>query len=384
VVITIFNDNQERLKILQSIGATSSEQVELLTYNQNLFDHNRNQVISFPLPDEPHMVFWEKYHEEAKTRGVWPVLQEKLVQLQFPIQPGISHTESYQSAIRRGLPPSNATSEKGFCLQQPEALQLIIYPTSAGKIPLLYTGNRPDFIRLVQALAMRNEPASIPDSMGAQIVSGYNNWDRIFEYRQKWQQTNPVADWDIEFKRIIPQKELYQDTFIILSNNEYSGVPAPDLGLDEISWRKMSLVVRREHECTHYLTRRLFGTMRNNMLDELIADYAGIVATCGHYRADYFLRFLGLTDYPHSNIKGRIENYRGDPPLSNGALEVLKQLVIAAAHNIERFEVTTKLATQTDKVRLQMIIALTYLTLEELASESYDALLQQALKEYYF
>lgn len=46
------------------------------------------------------------------------------------------------------------------------------------------------------------------------------------------------------------------------------------------------------------------------MLDELIADYAGIVAAWGRYRADWFLRFVGLEDYPRYREGGRLQNYR--------------------------------------------------------------------------
>jgi hypothetical protein len=89
----------------------------------------------------------------------------------------------------------------------------------------------------------------------------------------------------------------------------------------------MSLVIRREHECAHYFTRRLFGSMRNNLLDELIADYAGITAAAGRFRADWCLRFLGA----------RLEIYRGNPPLSAGAFQILPALLKAAAENLERF-----------------------------------------------
>jgi hypothetical protein len=47
-----------------------------------------------------------------------------------------------------------------------------------------------------------------------------------------------------------------------------------------------------------YFTRRVFGSMRNNMLDELIADYIGIIEAMGTYQADWFLRFVGLEDFP--------------------------------------------------------------------------------------
>lgn len=382
MVIHIFGEENDRRRILESYGASPAEIRELMEYNRNLFLHPENgEPIKLPLPDESFMNTWRRYQQEAAASEAFGVLRKNLLQLQFPIREGISQSEEYCAAVNRGVLSGQIMEADGVQLDHPEDLQLIIHQTAAGKVPLLYTGNRPDFIRLVQALAMRNEPVAIPDSMGAQIVAGYNNWDRIEEYRRNWRQANPGGDWHDEFKRIIPQKELYQDTFIILSNNEYSGVPAQDMGLAENTWRQMSLVVRREHECTHYLTRRLFGIMRNNMLDELIADYAGLVGAFGYYRAAQFLRFLGLADYPQSKRVGRIENYRGNPPLSDGAFEILKQQVIKAAYNLELFARTETYHTFEYKGSLPVIIALSRLTMEELAADHCHILLQQALNE---
>lgn len=364
---------ENRVKVLKALAATTSEIDELLAYNQNVFDHEKSWEL--PLPDELHVATWERYRKEAETKGVFPILQSQLIQLQFPIEAGISNTEAYQAATRRGIPAAAA----GFSLEQPDALKLIIHQTPAGKIPLLYTESRQDFICLVQSLSRKNEPVPIPDSMGAQIVSGYNNWGRIREYRSQWEKVNPGSSWEEEFRRLIPRKELYQDTFIILSNNEYSGIPASQLGLEPSEWRRLSLIIRREHECAHYLTRRLFGSMRNNMFDELIADYAGIVEAFGRYRADISLRFIGLENFPQSRPGGRIENYRGNPPLSDGAFDLLKRLVVKAAHNLESFE-AERLKIQSDHSCLRMITALTRLTMEELGSDAGVGLLQEALK----
>ena len=69
-----------------------------------------------------------------------------------------------------------------------------------------------------------------------------------------------------------------------------------------------------EHECAHYLTKRVTGSMSNNLLDELLADYVGIVAAAGTYRGDWALEFLGLEDYPAYRNGARLQNYRGSPP----------------------------------------------------------------------
>ena len=39
---------------------------------------------------------------------------------------------------------------------------------------------------LIQALTARNEPVSIPASMGAMMVAGFNNWDRVRQLKELW------------------------------------------------------------------------------------------------------------------------------------------------------------------------------------------------------
>lgn len=258
----------------------------------------------------------------------------------------------------------------GLVLAVPESLELRIHQSLAGKIPVLIAGCRGDFISLVQALIYRNEPHPIPDSMGAVMVAGYNNWDRVQTYRQNWEQAQPQpvseVGWQLEFKRLIPQKPLYQDRFMILSCGGYSGVSAAEMGMSEPEWLRVSLAIRLEHECTHYFTRRLLNSMRNHLMDELIADYRGIVAgNGGNYRADWFLRFIGLEDFPVYRQGGRMENYRGDPSLSDGAFKVLQAVVKDAAENLERFHQNhaEELSHKVNQGRL--LIALTRLTLDE-------------------
>ena len=82
-------------------------------------------------------------------------------------------------------------------------------------------GGRTDFVALVRALTMRNEPGPVPASMGAYMVSGLNNWDRIVEHRRRWEAEGgdrSETGWQEEFRRLVPRKELYQDRFLIISD----------------------------------------------------------------------------------------------------------------------------------------------------------------------
>jgi hypothetical protein len=374
-----------RTNVLSCFGATATQVEELLVYNQNVFNHDTfTYPVKFPLPDETHVATWEEYAIAAKVVGAFEVLKQRLIQFQFPIQEGISHTEAYRAATRRGVAVDGMIEATGLVLQQPEKLQLILHQSLAGTIPVLLPGKREDFVSLIQALTKRNEPQPVPDSMGACIVSGFNNWDRIRQYRQKWSEensTNSETNWQKEFQHLIPQKQLYQDKFIILSDGCYSNISAKDMGLEERQWQHLSLTIRLEHECTHYFTRRLFKSMQNNIFDELIADYRGIVAAIGHYRADWFLHFLGLESFPNYRQGARLENYRGNPPLSDGAFEILQALVKTAAANLQHFHTEYKGDFTTLNNQPSILVALSYLTLEELASPEATLRIQKTLNK---
>jgi hypothetical protein len=354
---------------LARLGASPSEAAELAAYNENVFDLAAlTPGVRFPLPDEPFVAFWAAAEAAARQRGAVAVLGEHLPQLRFPIASGISATDSYRAATRRGVPPAEIPEATGLVLARPETVELVLHASPAGRIPLLIARGRAEFVALLQALARRNEPEEIPASQGALMVAGYNNWSRIGELKARWEAENPAGrereTWSEEFQHLQERRELYQDRFILLSDGPYSAVPAADLGLAEEEWRALSLAIRRDHECTHYLTRRLFGSMRNNLLDELIADYAGLVGATGRFRAHWFLRFVGLEDFPKYRPGGRLDLYRGKPPLSDGAFRVLQALVVLAAENLERFDAGRP---RGDDETVLTVAALASLRLEELA-----------------
>ena len=163
----MINQQEFRLSVLASYGASTQETEELLAYNQNVFKRSclKNSV-KFPLAPEAHLRAWEEYAVAAKTVGVFEVLQ-RLVQFRFPIQEGISQTEAYRSATRRGVTVDDMPEATGLVLKQPEKLQLFVHQSLAGAIPVLLAGNREDFVSLVQALTMRNETRSSPCFYGS-------------------------------------------------------------------------------------------------------------------------------------------------------------------------------------------------------------------------
>lgn len=330
------HDAAYRARVLQEHGASGEELVELLAYTRNRFAP-AVALPQLPLDDEAFAYAWEDYLHASETEGVWACLRSRLVQLQFPIEDGMSEREGYRAATRRGaVPPAMELPSP----RQPNGIRLLIHPTPAGRIPIVIAEDRDDFVMLVQALSRRNEPVPVPDAMGACIVSGYNNWERMARHRTAWETENGPGSWALGFREIAPKKHLYQDRFILLSCGPYSGVAAEQIGLSDEAWARHSLRIRLEHECIHYFTLRVFGSMLNSVHDELLADYAAITTVFGSFRADWCLRFFGLENYPRFRPGGRLETYRGDPPLSDAAFRVLQSLVVQATHNLASFQRT--------------------------------------------
>jgi anti-sigma regulatory factor (Ser/Thr protein kinase) len=358
----------ERRRVLTEAGAKGEILDELLAYNENHFDATRFDGLMFPLADEPHLDAWRAYAADAATRGFTAAVGERLPQLRFAIAEGVSRGEEYIAATRRGVISEAAPF---LSLVSPHTVRLIIHQTIAGALPVILAGERRDFEDLVRAFSCRNEPEVVPDSMGACIVTGLNNWDRIRTYRKNWEAANrdaTEAQWKEEFSRVVPRKELYQDRFLILSSGPYSAVPAEAAGFPADEWQEKSVRIRLEHECTHYFTYRVLGSMRNNLLDEIIADYVGLMKVFSEYSSDLALMFFGLESEGDYRSGGRLENYRGTPRLGEEAFGILQSLVRAAIENIAKVERRLPADPSDPGAFAQRIVAYASSSLEILAS----------------
>lgn len=308
-----------------------------------------------PLADEPHVAFYR----ELPTQGSALVahLAEAFPQLSFSPAEGLSQTPEWVQAVRRGEPREG---RKNPSLQAPEALTLQLLPTPAGTLPVLIAGFREDFVRLVQLLAHRGEPVPIPDSMGACLLQGLNNWQRYRALRQQWEE-DPKASQSWE--QMLQRKELYQDRLVLASRGPYSGVQVPESSHKE----DKALVIRLNHEAAHYLTLRVFGKLGHTVLEELVADWYGLQAAYGNYDAELALRFLGLEAFPVIRLSGRLNNYRGMPPLSDEAFQFLGSACCRAANFL------SKLGSPQEQDKAFLLVSLLQLSLEELAAGEFKA-----------
>ena len=351
-----------RIEVLSKLGAPRAEIAGLLEYSRNVFQVEHAAEMQFPLADEPFVEPWRRYVEVCRReRSILP-LTRFLLQLQFPVRAGISREQEYRTALIGG---GNAESGlgPGCQLEAPHQGQVEIYPTPAGNIPIITAGSRDDFVFLVRALSHRNEPHAIPDSMGACMIAGFTNWTRLADLRDSPRHVSPIG------------REQFQDRFIVLSDGPYSGVQAADIGFQAEEWARVSLIIRREHECTHYFTRRVFQSMRNNLLDELVADYFGILAAQGAFRSDWATRFFGIHEAPANDTAGRFWNYVASAPLSSRSIEILIHLVKRAACNLEQFDSNRRKKIRSLALKPALLMTLAAYTLEELASEQAVSLL---------
>ena len=354
-----------RKEILLAAGASDDQAVELLAYAENRFKIPSIPP-QFPLPQEQFVDVWRNYAALTAAAGSIDVLRLKLVQLAFPVAEGMSQDESYQSATRRGILPPGIV-RGGAALQSPETCRVDVYDSFAGGIGVVTARHRADFETLVRVFMAKNEPIPLRPSMGATMISGYNNWHRIRLLHEEFLRSGGVEQtWPAEFARVKAQRELYQDRFILLSNGPYSSVDAASLGLDEEEWITRSRSIRLEHEYAHYFTKRVLGSMQNNLLDEMMADYAGLRAAFGGFRAAWMLRFLGLESYPAYREGGRLQNYRGSPALSDGPFRLLMQLVWRAAWNLEEFD----RGVGSNVCMPAALMAIASLTIDEIAADS--------------
>ncbi|MCL1983421.1 MAG: hypothetical protein FWG53_10115 [Clostridiales bacterium] len=284
----------------------------------NRLDENR--FIELPIEENPkEEIFaqdWEvliSHHDGLP----WQLLREMCVELDFPVGKGQSENPELLMALKRGIRPSPASEP--WTPADPEKILVYLHPTPLGRIPVIECGSDQDFIHLQRCLVYRCEPLPVPDSRGATIIKNYNNWARIGMHRR-----NAAVD-------VLKCPALYRDYILLLSHRYYSGVAPESFGLDSGEWRQKSLVLRREHEVAHYMTQRYYHSSKNEIHDELIADFMGLTAAFGDYDPVKFITFLGLENYPKYRMGGRLEIYL---PTDDDIFNDLCKTLLQAAQNV--------------------------------------------------
>ena len=214
----------------------------------------------------------------------------KYPQILMPIKEGIKNTEEYKNVVLRG---EKCPYSLSFTMNSNDFLESVNTP--AGQVEILSFFNREDFIHAVRALGNKCEPVDVPDSTGAITIFGLNNWDKV----------NAGLDD-------------YKDSLIILSSGDYSNVTNTDVlnvtngdvNLSKEEWTNNSILIRKYHELTHFVMRKLYPDDIMPIRDELIADMVGLIGAFKLFDKRLLKLFLGIEGEKYRE-GGRLQNYEG-------------------------------------------------------------------------
>ena len=235
--------------------------------------------------------------------GVLDILAAEYPQLY--LNPDADTQETYRRVVLQGEEPEERSL--GHYVGDPhDAMETV--DTPAGPVRVVTLGNRQDFELVLRGLmAAKNGPkAPIPASQGAAMLTVFN-WPRIHAYLAQF----PPEEQAAEFRRFTSVKANYLDMLVMLSWGPYSGVSAEAAGCSEEEWLALSDTIRRYHELTHVICRRLYPDDIAPIRDELIADAVGLYAAFGRFDPEKEKMFLGVRGGRY--IGGRLENYTPEP-----------------------------------------------------------------------
>ena len=232
-------------------------------------------------------------------------------QLSLGIKEGMSQSEEYRNIVRRGIMPEKLDFPFELSGEEDE----YTLNTPCGEVNVLYLPDRNIFEYFIKVLAHRNEPVELPASMGASLISGINNWRRIYAHKEEYER-NKGNDWDEEFNRFISVKENYKDTVLIVSKGYYSALKPEYIDMDSDEWIDKSRTIRIYHEISHYISRRLFIENKEVLRDEIVADAMGFIAAFGYYENTIAEKVLGIENEV-LNRNGRLVNYVGEEELDS-------------------------------------------------------------------
>lgn len=234
-------------------------------------------------------------------------LAKRYPQVYLPIEKGISKSEEYKNTCLRG---EESKRELLFSFNPKDKLETI--NTIAGDVEVLTMYDRKDFEHIIRSIAYRGEPEDIPSSTGAMALFGLNNWEKV------------RAGLDN-----------YKDSFIILSTGNYSNVSKEDvkkvtsneLVLSDEEWTEKSIIIRKYHELTHFVMRKIYPDNIKPIRDEIIADCVGLICAFNKLDSRLLKLFLGLESDTYRK-GGRLENYKGfDEECINDVFSLINNVV---------------------------------------------------------
>mgnify|MGYP006153614287 CR=1 FL=1 len=319
--------------------ALMMESNQLEGYLRNDFlDEADAPLPSIPLADESHIAWWRSWNADGRIDC--RMLAGQLPQLLFGVETGISKSDAYHRAILGGdvqAHPSGEHLPKG-------SIEFAVTAHWAGSLPVLTMRDRDLFEMLFRVLGFKGEPIDIAPSVHALLVVGLPNPGRLVATREAWERgelaDDPLVTGCSTWGEAIGALDRgdparFRDRILLVHEGPYASLAAEDVGvgLTESEWAVQSEIIRQEHEFAHYATRRLFGSMRFNLHDELIADCMGFTKAFGAFDAELFLNALGVVPGKLPDATARAWTYVRE--LSGEDVVAVCDLAAAAAHHVQ-------------------------------------------------
>ena len=273
---------------------------------------------------------------EQETVGKRVVEELAEIYKQLFVAPCEGGREKYSEIVLSGGEPEKRDLSH-FVTSDKDRLEYA--DTPAGKVLCITLYERKDFVTCIRIMGHRCELADIPDTQGASILDGVINWTKINRHKEEFFEEaakNGIKepDWDDEFRRFTSDKKNFKDALIILSAGPYSNIPASSVGLSEEEWKKHSYMIRKFHECTHFICRRTFPEKIDAIWDELVADAVGIYGAFDSFDPEMEKKFLGIEGDRY--IGGRLENYV-EADTDEEKMKTLAELSVKISKVLESF-----------------------------------------------
>jgi len=222
------------------------------------------------------------------TGNVLEELAEEYPQLY--LDPDKDTIESYRQIVLQGEEPEEKDLSH-YCTDPCDRMETA--QTPAGPVRVVTLGNRMDFELVIRGLmAAKSGPLEpVPETTGASMLTLFN-WPRIKAHLAAFPEEEQAEEW-LD----------YSDT------------------------------IRRFHELTHIICRRLYPDKIDAVRDELVADAIGLYAAYGKYEPRKAELFLGLDQNKYTG--GRLENYTDDPEgLAGPVSRMIKDLQVLMGNHI--------------------------------------------------
>ena len=242
---------------------------------------------------------------------------------QLYLTPGEEGAEQFRRVVGRGEDPPTHSLDH---FRGSPRDSVTTETTPAGDVTVITLGDRQDFELFLQIMGNRCIPEKIPVTQGASILDGVINWTKIRKHEAEYLASGGDPQELLnEFKRFTSEPRNFKDALIVLSTGPYSAVRAEETGMTEEDWLAASYRIRKAHECTHFICRRLFPEKIDAVWDELVADAVGLYDAFGHYELRLAEIFLGISEQGYTG--GRLENYARDEDLDELAKKVHRTLL---------------------------------------------------------